>query len=154
MDIDTLLREADFVTLHCPLTAETRWTDERRKSFCEDETDGSSGEYFAWPVVDQEALYDALKSKRIFAAALDVTTPEPLPHDNPLLTLENCIVVPHMASASWQTREKMSVMAAENLLAGLRGSGCRTASILKFILRGSSRARITYLNPRPGIEIK
>ena len=73
------------------------------------------------PVVDQEALFDALSAKRIFAAALDVTVPEPLPADHPLLSLDNCIVVPHIASASWQTRQHMSRMAAENLIAGLKG---------------------------------
>jgi phosphoglycerate dehydrogenase-like enzyme len=72
-------------------------------------------------VVDQQALYEALVSKRIFAAALDVTVPEPLPVDNPLLTLENCLIVPHIASASWRARERMSLMAAENLIAGLKG---------------------------------
>jgi len=59
--------------------------------------------------------------KRIFAAALDVTVPEPLPVDHPLLTLENCLIVPHIASASWRTRARMSMMAAENLIAGLKG---------------------------------
>jgi glyoxylate reductase len=72
-------------------------------------------------VVDQSALYDALYTKRIFAAALDVTDPEPISVDSPLLQLDNCIVVPHIASASWQTRQKMSRMAAENLIAGLMG---------------------------------
>jgi len=57
----------------------------------------------------------------IFAAALDVTEPEPLPVDDPLLTLDNCLVVPHIASASRATRGKMAEMAADNLLAGLRG---------------------------------
>jgi glyoxylate reductase len=61
-----------------------------------------------------------LKSHRIFAAALDVTDPEPLPMDSPLLRLENCIIVPHIASASRLTRQKMSRMAAENLIAGLK----------------------------------
>ena len=120
VDFDTLLREADFVTLHCPLTDETRGL-MNAQAFARMKPTAVLVNTSRGPVVDQEALYDALKSKRIFAAALDVTTPEPLPTDNPLLTLENCIVVPHMASASWQTREKMSVMAAENLLAGLRG---------------------------------
>ena len=73
------------------------------------------------PVVDQTALYQALASKQIFAAALDVTDPEPIPTDDPLLTLENCIIVLHIASASWRTRERMSIMAAENLIAGLKG---------------------------------
>ena len=62
-----------------------------------------------------------MKSHRIFAAALDVTVPEPLPVDSPLLSLDNCLIVPHIASASWRTRERMSVMAAENLIAGLKG---------------------------------
>jgi glyoxylate reductase len=73
------------------------------------------------PVVDQEALYHALRSQRITAAALDVTVPEPLPTDSPLLTLENCLVAPHIASASRRTRAEMSRMAAENLIAGLKG---------------------------------
>jgi glyoxylate reductase len=120
VDFDTLLREADFVTLHCPLTAETRGL-MNNKAFAKMKPTAVLVNTSRGPVVDQVALYDALKSKRLFAAALDVTTPEPLPTNNLLLTLENCIVVPHMASASWQTREKMSVMAAENLLAGLKG---------------------------------
>jgi glyoxylate reductase len=73
------------------------------------------------PVVDPVALYEALSARRIFAAALDVTDPEPLPMDSPLLTLDNIIIVPHIASASVATRQKMSLMAAQNLLAGLRG---------------------------------
>jgi glyoxylate reductase len=72
-------------------------------------------------VVDPQALHQALKEKRIFAAALDVTDPEPLPPDSPLLALDNLIVVPHIASASRSTREKMATMAAENLIAGLKG---------------------------------
>jgi phosphoglycerate dehydrogenase-like enzyme len=73
------------------------------------------------PVVDQPALADALRSGTIFAAALDVTDPEPIAADDPLLSLENCLVVPHIASASRATRGKMAEMAAANLLAGLRG---------------------------------
>jgi glyoxylate reductase len=72
-------------------------------------------------VVDPQALYQALKQRRIFAAALDVTEPEPIPLDSPLLELDNLIVVPHIASASRSTREKMATMAAENLIAGLKG---------------------------------
>jgi glyoxylate reductase len=73
------------------------------------------------PVVDLDALYEALKERRIFAAGLDVTEPEPLPLDSPLLTLDNIIIVPHIASASKTAREKMSWMAAKNLIAGLKG---------------------------------
>ena len=72
-------------------------------------------------VVDQEALYHALKNGVIRAAALDVTDPEPLPPDHPLLSLDNLIVTPHIASATVETRNKMVQMAIDNLLAGLRG---------------------------------
>ena len=73
------------------------------------------------PVVDPAALERALRDGEIFAAGLDVTEPEPLPADHPLVSLPNCIVVPHVASASRVTRGKMAAMAAANLLAGLRG---------------------------------
>ena len=73
------------------------------------------------PVVDPQALYEALKTKRIFAAGLDVTEPEPIPLDSPLLTLDNIIIAPHIGSASEVTRDKMALMAAENLIAGLKG---------------------------------
>jgi glyoxylate reductase len=120
VDLDILLQESDFVSLHVPLTSETRClinadTLKRMKPTAV-LVNTSRG-----PVVDQEALYAALVEKRIFAAALDVTVPEPLPMESPLLKLDNCIVVPHIASASWQTRQRMSRMAAENLIAGLKG---------------------------------
>src|SRR5690606_30001173 len=70
-------------------------------------------------VLDQTALYNALKSKQILAAALDVTDPEPLPMDSPLLELENCIIVPHLGSATKNTRDKMAILAVENLIAGV-----------------------------------
>ena len=118
--LDTLLREADFISLHTALTEETRGLINadtlgrmKRTAVLINTSRG--------PVVDQQALYDALVSKRIFAAGLDVTVPEPLPVEHPLLTLENCLIVPHIASASWRTRERMSLMAAENLIAGLKG---------------------------------
>jgi glyoxylate reductase len=120
VDFDSLLREADFISLHTPLTDSTRGLiNERTLAQMKPTTvlvNTSRG-----PVVDQEALYEALKARHIFAAGLDVTVPEPLPPEHPLLTLENCLVVPHIASASWRTRDLMSVMAAENLIAGLKG---------------------------------
>lgn len=73
------------------------------------------------PVVDTEALVAALSQGQIAGAALDVTDPEPLPADHALLDFENCLVVPHIASASARTRMAMSSLAVDNLLAGLRG---------------------------------
>jgi len=73
------------------------------------------------PVVDQKALYEALKSGQIFSAGIDVTEVEPMPSDDPLLTLDNVVITPHIASASVNTRKNMALIAAENLLAGLRG---------------------------------
>jgi glyoxylate reductase len=73
------------------------------------------------PVVDHHALADALRARQLFAAALDVTDPEPIPVDHPLVGLDNCLIVPHIASASLATRAKMAEMAAANVLAGLTG---------------------------------
>ena len=71
--------------------------------------------------VDKKALCEALKARQIFAAAVDVTEVEPIPHDDSLLTLDNIIITPHIASASVTTRTSMAVMAAANLIAGLKG---------------------------------
>jgi phosphoglycerate dehydrogenase-like enzyme len=71
--------------------------------------------------VDQEALYNALVNGDILAAGLDVTIPEPLPKDHPLVKLPNCVVLPHIASASVATRSKMAELAANNLIAALEG---------------------------------
>jgi glyoxylate reductase len=74
------------------------------------------------PVVDHQALYDALANHRIGGAALDVTEPEPLPRDHPLLQLDNLVIAPHLGSASDRTRRRMQEMTVENLLAGLAGA--------------------------------
>lgn len=73
------------------------------------------------PIVDPHALYNALMAKEIAYAALDVTEPEPILIDDPLLTLDNCLIVPHIASSSVASRNKMATMAAANLEAGLEG---------------------------------
>jgi len=118
--LDDLLEQADFVSLHVPLNAETHHLMNSAALARMPPTavliNTSRG-----AVVDMDALYEALKSRRIFAAALDVTEPEPLPLDHPLYELDNIIISPHIASASGSTREKMASMAAHNLLAGLRG---------------------------------
>jgi glyoxylate reductase len=107
--LDSLLRESDFVSLHTPLTAETRHlvnadflSRMKPEAILINTSRGG--------VLDQDALYDALKAKRIFAAALDVTEPEPLPLDCPLLTLENCLIAPHIASASIYSRDMMATL--------------------------------------------
>ena len=118
--LDELLHRSDFVSIHVNLTPETRHlidTESLRKMKSSAVLVNTS----RGPVVDGRALFEALRDGVIFAAGLDVTDPEPLPADDPLLTLENCLVVPHIASASQATRGKMAEMAAANLLAGLRG---------------------------------
>jgi glyoxylate reductase len=120
LPLEELLAQADFVTLHVNLTPETRGLINTEKLGWMKSTavlvNTSRG-----PVVDPVALATALRDGQIFAAGLDVTDPEPIPPDDPLLSLDNCLVVPHIASASQATRSKMAQMAAANLLAGLRG---------------------------------
>jgi glyoxylate reductase len=118
--LDELLGSADFVSLHVNLTPDTRHLIDAA-ALKRMKPDAVLVNTSRGPVVDGQALYEALRDGEIFAAALDVTDPEPLPHDDPLLTLDNCLVVPHIASASRATRGKMAEMAAANLLAGLRG---------------------------------
>lgn len=120
VDLDTLLRESDFISIHVPLTKDTHHlvnadflSKMKPNAVLVNTARGGA--------LDQTALYDALKSNRIFAAALDVTDPEPLPMNSPLLELENCLIVPHLGSASKRTRDQMSLLAAQNLIAGLNG---------------------------------
>lgn len=118
--LDDLLRESDFVTLNCPLTAETtNLIDARELSLMK--PTGILVNVARGPVVNHDALVAALKSRRIAAAALDVTAPEPLPRDHPLLELDNVVIAPHLGSASNRTRKRMQEMTAENLKAGLNG---------------------------------
>ncbi len=120
LPLEELLAQSDFVSLHVNLSPLTRHL--------------INTETLSWmkptavlvntsrgPVVDQVALANALRSGGIFAAALDVTDPEPIPMDDPLVNLDNCLLVPHIASASRATRSKMAEMAAANLIAGVRG---------------------------------
>jgi glyoxylate reductase len=120
VDLDDLLAQSDFVSIHTPLTPETRGLF-NASAFEKMKPGAILINTARGPIVDQEALYNALSARRIAAAAIDVTDPEPLPTDHPLLTLENLIVTPHIASASIATREKMATMAAQNLLAGVNG---------------------------------
>ncbi len=120
VDLDTLLSESDFVSLNTVLNDSTHHLiNEEALSKMKPSSvlvNASRGQ-----IVDQEALYGALSTGRIAAAGLDVTDPEPIPDDDPLLTLENCLIVPHIASASVATRREMSRIAAVNLLNGIKG---------------------------------
>ncbi|MBI1795008.1 MAG: D-glycerate dehydrogenase [Chloroflexi bacterium] len=120
VDLDALLHESDFISLHVPLTEETRHMI-NAGALSKMKPNAVLVNTARGPVVDPQALYAALKSKQIFAAALDVTEPEPLPVDSPLLELDNCIIIPHLGSASKHTRDMMSLLAAQNLIAGLKG---------------------------------
>ena len=118
--MDDLLAQADFVSLHCPLTPETHHLI-GEPALRRMKPRGILINTSRGPVVDMGALVRALQEGWIAAAALDVTDPEPLPPDHPLASLPNCIVVPHIASATVTARGRMATMAAQNLLAGLRG---------------------------------
>jgi len=119
-DMPTLLRRSDFVSIHVPLSKETRHLiGARELSFMKPTAilvNTSRG-----AVVDQQALYKALKRKQILAAALDVTDPEPMSPDDPMLKLDNVIVLPHIGTQSLTTSTNMSLMGAQNLIAGLKG---------------------------------
>jgi glyoxylate reductase len=120
VDLDTLLREADFVSIHTDLNEQTRgmfgaaqFQKMKRTAVLINTARG--------PIVDQQALVGALKAGTIVAAGLDVTDPEPPAPDDPLLKLPNALVAPHIASATVGTRNAMAEICANNLLAGLTG---------------------------------
>ncbi|MFC1899054.1 2-hydroxyacid dehydrogenase [Chloroflexota bacterium] len=128
-----ILPMADFVTMHVPLLPQTRHLISTAEFALMKPTavfiNCSRG-----PVVDQKALYQALKSKQIFAAAIDVTEPEPISIDDPLLTLDNVIIAPHIASSSFTTRINMALMAADNLIAGLHSKPLPNSVIPEVLL--------------------
>ena len=120
VDLDTLFKESDFVSIHVPLMKETHHLVNAERLKLMKKTafliNNSRG-----PVVDEKALYEALKTGRISGAGLDVFEQEPTSMDNPLLKLDNVVVAPHISSASYETRSRMSEMVAENLIAFFEG---------------------------------
>ena len=134
-DFDTVLQESDFVSMHVPYMPATHHLISTEQLAMMKRTavliNTARG-----PIVDPQALYIALKSGEIWAAGLDVTDPEPIPMDDPLLTLDNCLIAPHIASASFNTRSDMSELAANNILAAL--SGERPPTILNPDVLGNS----------------
>jgi glyoxylate reductase len=120
VDLDTLLRESDFVSVHTDLNEKTRGMF-GREQFAKMKRSAVFVNTARGPLVDHQALYEALYARTIFAAGLDVTDPEPLPSDHPLLDLPSAVIAPHIASATIGTRNAMAEICADNLIAGLRG---------------------------------
>jgi glyoxylate reductase len=124
VELDELLRLSDFVSVHAALTPENRHLIGAAQFKVMKPTavfiNTARG-----PLVDQKALYDALKSGTIFAAGLDVTDPEPPVPADPLLQLPNAVIMPHIASATVSTRDGMAEICADNLIAGLTGRPLR-----------------------------
>jgi glyoxylate reductase len=118
--LDELLHKSDIISLHAPLTPDTRGMINKTTLSMMKPTcilvNAARG-----PLVDTNAITISLETHQITAAALDVTNPEPLPPTHPLYALPNCLIVPHIGSATQQTRRKMAELACENLIAGLHG---------------------------------
>ena len=124
VDLNELLERSDFVSVHANLTEGTRgmfggdaFRRMRRSAVFVNTSRG--------PLVDERALFEALRDGVIFAAGLDVTDPEPPHADNPLLSLPNCVIAPHIASATVATRSAMAEIAADNLVLGVEGKPLR-----------------------------
>lgn len=120
VDLDTLLKNSDFITCHCPLTPETTGLINKKTLSAMKQTavliNTSRG-----PVVDEQALADALNADKISGAAVDVLSAEPATRDNPLLSAKNCIITPHIAWAAKETRARLISILEENLKAYLNG---------------------------------
>jgi glyoxylate reductase len=118
--LELLLEESHVVTLHCPLTEATRGMIDAG-AFRRMRSDAHLVNTARGPIVDTPSLVRALREGWIAGAAVDVTDPEPLPGEHPLLDAPNLVIAPHLGSASHATREEMADIAVDNLLAGLRG---------------------------------
>ena len=118
VSLDELLQQSDFVVCICPLTEETTGLI-GKEEFAKMKNSAVLINVARGPVVDTAALTEALQEGHIYAAGLDVTDPEPLPRDHPLLSLDNVTIAPHLGSATMQTRRKMAEISVENLLLGL-----------------------------------
>ena len=114
------MRESDFITIHTTLTKDTYHLIDEKAFFLMKSTaiivNTARGS-----IIDKYALVEALEKGRIAGAGLDVTDPEPINMDSELLDFPNCVIVPHIASASFAVRNKMGTMAAKNLISGLKG---------------------------------
>lgn len=120
VSMDTVLKESDFISLHCALTDSTKNLI-NKDSLKKMKKNAIIVNTARGPVVDHDALYNALKNHEIGGAGLDVTVPEPLPSTSKFLELDNCVILPHIASASTRTRSGMSYMTSQNVIAALKG---------------------------------
>lgn len=120
VDFPTLLRESDFLSIHCPLNPQTRKLF-NAEAFAQMKKGAIVINTARGGVLDQDALLEAVRSGHLGGAGLDVTDPEPIAPDHPLLQQERIIVVPHIGSSTVRTRTRMADLAVDNLLAGLRG---------------------------------
>jgi D-3-phosphoglycerate dehydrogenase len=132
-DLDAAVARADFITIHCPKTPETiglfdaaRISKMKRTAFLVNTARGG--------IVDEKALYDALKNNRIAGAALDVFVEEPTPNDNPLLTLPNFIAAPHVAGVTKEAVDRMAIVAVQNILSVLDGKPTKDNVINREVL--------------------
>ncbi|KAM9329557.1 glyoxylate reductase/hydroxypyruvate reductase-like [Gastrophryne carolinensis] len=118
--LSDLAKQSDFLLVCCALTPDTQGIC-NKQLFSNMKSNAIFINTSRGAVVNQDDLYQALVSKQFAAAGLDVTVPEPLPTDHPLFSLKNCVILPHIASATVETRNAMAALAANNLLAGLKG---------------------------------
>ena len=123
VDLSTLLKESDFITIHSPLTPETKDMIGARE-FDMMKNDAVIVNTARGGIINEEALYEALKSGSIRGAGLDATVDEP-PYDSPLMTLPNCILTPHAGAATKEASSKMSLMAAQNVVDVLTTGDCK-----------------------------
>lgn len=121
LSFDDLIRSCDFISVHTPLTPQTRQMI-NESALRKMKSSAILINTARGSIVNMPALARALKEGWIQAAALDVTDPEPLPPNHPLFQLPNCLITPHIGSATWNTRRKMAELACFNLLAGLEGN--------------------------------
>eukprot|EP01080_Neovahlkampfia_damariscottae_P005378 gene5378-9185_t len=116
VDLDTLLKESDFVSAHCGLSEKTKHFF-NKDFFKKMKNDAIFINTTRGDCVNQDDLFDALKNQEILAAGLDVTTPEPISKDYKLVKLDNCVILPHLGSATRNCRDDMGILAAKNVIA-------------------------------------